>query len=281
MTSNFYAYVDEAGDEGFGKLRQPGISGQSKWFALGATLVSEQNDKFIPSWRDEVMSLFPKKQARNDLHFRHLNHSQRVAAARLISEKPIGICVIASNKETIIDSPKKQVFKEKQHLYNYLVRFLMERLTYACTHKVNFEGNGPARLFVTFSRRAGTDYRVMQQYFELMRDGREVMQSTRSINWQVFNPSDIRVENHAVRAGLQIADVVTSASFAALEPNEFGNIEPRYALLLKNRFLKEKGEIINGGLTIIPRVKQNPLNAEQLDFIMQLTKKKNDRPPDP
>jgi Protein of unknown function (DUF3800) len=270
MTSNFYAYVDEAGDEGFGKLRQPGTSGQSKWFALGATLVSEQNDKFIPSWRDEVMSLFPNKQARSDLHFRNLNHNQRVASVKLLSEKQLGICVVASNKETIIDSSKKQIFKEKQHLYNYLVRYLMERLTHACYQKVALDGNRPARLFVTFSRRAGTDYAVMQKYFELMRDGMEVMQSKRSINWQVFNPADIRVENHAVRAGLQIADVVTSASFAALEPNEFGNIEPRYALQLKNRFLKENSAVLDCGLTLIPRINQNPLNAEQLDFIKQL-----------
>ena len=111
------------------------------------------------------MSLFPNKRARKDLHFRDLNHSQRVAATKLIGEKPIGVCVIASNKGTIIDSPKKEIFKEKQHLYNYLVRFLMERLTDACAKKVNIAGNGPARLFVTFSRRSGTDYGVMQEYF--------------------------------------------------------------------------------------------------------------------
>lgn len=67
-----------------------------------------------------------------------------------------------------------------------------------------------------------------------------------------------------------MVDVITSATFATLEPNESGNIEPRYALSLKNRFLRENGEILDSGLTIIPRIKHNPLNDEQRGFITQL-----------
>lgn len=135
MPCSFSAYVDEAGDEGFGKLRLPGTTGQSHWLGVGAVLVSERNDRFMPSWRDEIVSLFPKKKNQRDLHFRHLNHSQRVAACNILREKPLGICVIASNKETILDSQELEVFKRKQHLYNYLVRWLLERLTAACREK--------------------------------------------------------------------------------------------------------------------------------------------------
>lgn len=271
MACSFSAYVDEAGDEGFGKLRNPGTTGQSRWLGLGAVLVSESNDRFMPLWRDEIVALFPKKNKR-DLHFRHLNHNQRVAACNSLRDKPLGICVIASNKATILDSEELDVFKRKQHLYNYLVRWLLERLAAACREKARRDGNGPASLFVTFSRRTGTDYQVMRSYFEFMRDGRELLKPVRSIDWDVFDPSNIRVENHAVRAGLQIADVVTSATCAALEPNEFGNIEPRYALSLKSRYLRERKRVLNCGLTLIPPIARCPLSDEQAAFIAELNR---------
>lgn len=110
----------------------------------------------------------------------------------------------------------------------------------------------------------------MREYFEFMRDGRELIKPVRSIDWTVFDPSNIRVENHAVRAGLQIADVVTSATCAGLEPNEFGNIEPRYALSLKARYLKERRRILNCGLTLIPPIGRSPLSEEQRAFIAEL-----------
>lgn len=272
MVTNYYAYIDEAGDEGFGKLRTPGGSGQSRWFAIGGIIVTQDNDRLLPLWRDEVMAMFPHKRKRRDLHFRYLNHGQRVVASRVVAEKPVGICVVASNKETILDAQELNVFKRKQHLYNYLVRFMMERITAACALKARQDGVARARLHVTFSRRAGTDYQVMRDYFRFMRDGREKIQPTRSINWTVFSPDDIRVENHAMRAGLQIADVVTSATYSALEPNEFGDIETRYALLLKQRYLRERSNILNCGLTIIPPVATNPLSDQQRHFIEQIRK---------
>lgn len=270
MTHKYFAYVDEAGDEGFGKLRQPGTTGQSRWLCLGAIVATETNDALIPSWRNEILSLFPKKGNQKDIHFRKLNHGQRLAACQRIAEKPIGICVVASNKETILDSEELETFKEKQHLYNYLIRFLMERLTAACSTKANGEA---ASLHVTFSRRSGTDYQAMREYFEFMRDGKELFRPVRSINWNVFNPSNIRVENHAVRAGLQIADVVTSATYSAVEPDPYGNTEPRYSLAMKSRYLHDKRTIANHGLTLIPPPWKSPLSDKQKEYIANMKKK--------
>lgn len=217
------------------------------------------------------MALFPAKQ-RRDLHFRYLNHAQRVAACEALSQKPIGIAVIASNKTTILDSGKINVFKQKQHLYNYLVRFLLERVTWICRERAKQISEDNARLRVIFSRRGGTDYQVMRDYLMMLRDGKEVLQPVRRIDWSVLDPNDIRVENHSVKAGLQIADVVTSATAAALEPNGFGHTEPRYALILKRRFIKERGLIGNCGLTLIPRPDRNPLTNSQRIFVQDLEK---------
>lgn len=249
----YFLYVDEAGDEGFGKLRKSDSGGQSRWLLLGAILVRKQNDSSLPAWRDEVMELFPRKRQR-DLHFKHLKHEQRVAAAKLLGQKRMGVCVVCSDKTTIPHLPPHllAIYKRKGHLYNYMVRFLLERATAACASVSLKAGNG-AKLYVTFSKRAGTDYEVMRDYLYLMRDGKEVLRPVRSIDWDVLHPEDIRVENHSKRAGLQIADIVTSSTYAALEPNLYGDVELRYASLLKERYLIDGGGIPNCGVTFIPK----------------------------
>lgn len=261
----FVAYVDEAGDEGFGKLGDGQATGQSKWFSIGASVVTEANDKNLPSWRDEIMDAFKNRNNR-DLHFRDLNHDQRVHACATIAEKPIGACVVSSNKITILDAEELDVFKRKQHLYNYLTRFLLERVTVACKRRAASEGK-KAALHVVFSRRKGTDYEQMRDYLKLMRDGKEKLKPVRSIDWNVLNPEDIAVENHKVRAGLQLADLFTSAIWKALEPNGYGRCEDRYARELSSRLIKFKGAALNCGITIIPPYSKCPLTKEQRAFL--------------
>lgn len=274
----YIAYVDEAGDEGLGKLRDKS-SGQSKWLAIGCTIVSAENDRNLVKWRDEIMAQFPKKKTR-DLHFRYLNHAQSVAACQYLSDKPLGICVVASNKITLLDSPKLEVFKQPGHLYNYLVRYLLERITTACLKHADRE-KVEARLRVVFSRRPNTDYQSMHNYLCLMRDGREKIPPVRSILWKVFSPDDIDVINHSKSAGLQISDVVTSATVSALEPNMYGNCEPRYSLSLKERYISHNGSRLNCGLTLIPPPNKSPLTDDHRKYIAALEEKAADpRPPD-
>ena len=270
MGLEFVAYIDEAGDEGFGKLRLPQQSGQSKWLLLGAAIVSKKNDGLLPSWRDGIMELFPNKKTR-DLHFRNLNHDQRIAACTALSHKPLGVAVVASNKSTIPSSGRVEVFKQKGYLYNYLVRYLLERVTAECRRAATKRSSdAAATVKIVFSKRGNTDYQSMREYMILMRDGLEVIRPVRSIDWGVLNPDDIRVENHSKLAGLQIADVLTSATASALEPSGFGHTEPRYSLILRDRYLRKSGSASNRGLTIIPKPADNPLTPDERSFINSL-----------
>lgn len=245
-------YIDEAGDEGFGKLLAEPTSAQSQWLMIGGIVVSKENDRLLPKWRDEIMEKFPHKR-RRDLHFQKLKHEQKVAACRLLSDKRFGACVVCSDKITIPKLSERllSVYKQKGHLYNYLVRFLLERVTESCAARSRKNGN-LCKLNVTFSKRAGTDYEVMRDYLFLMRDGKEKLSPLRSIDWAVLNPEDVKVEDHSNRAGLQLADVITSATYCALEPNLYGDTETRYAEFFKGRYLKRAQNLVGHGLTIIP-----------------------------
>ena len=273
----FVAYIDEAGDEGFGKLRNEGRTGQSRWLIMGALIVAKNNDRLLPSWRDNITDLFPQRQKR-DLHFRDLDHNQRVAACRYLAGKPVGVCMVCSNKVTILDPPKVDIFKQKGHLYNYLVRFLLERITAAVKIKSSLVGSKEAKVRIVFSRRGGTDYHEMKKYLELMRDDKEKFVPKRSIDWDVLHIDEISVDNHSRWAGLQLADIVTSATYSALEPNRYGLYEPRYAAELADKFISLWGSRLDSGLTLIPPLRNNPLDDEQRKFVISLTKKSGQAP---
>jgi len=86
----------------------------------------------------------------------------------------------------------------------------------------------------------------------------------------VFSPDDIKVENHSRWAGLQLADVATSATVAGLEPNGYGHYEPRYANTLAKRFLTKGKKVLNTGLVLVPPITKCPLDEAQKRFTLGL-----------
>lgn len=251
MPFTHIAYIDEAGDEGFGKLKHEDRGGQSQWLLLGAAVVRQDDDRQLPSWRDQILDRFPKSQKRT-LHFRDLRHEQKVVVCQEIGRRPVYSCITFSNKLTIPNSKWAEVFKQPGYLYNYMVRWLLERVTTFCHEDAQRCGMNRANLMVVFSRRGGTDYQHMREYMEYMRDGRDAKNAVRSIRWDVFDPRDIVVENHSKWAGLQVADCITSAFFHAVEPNFYGNYETRYADTLRQTVIRVDGSALNAGITPVP-----------------------------
>lgn len=265
---HFTVYIDEAGDEGIGRLAAGPVGGQSRWLALGCCIVARENDLKLPLWRDEILSRFPKRQTR-DLHFRNLKHDQKVVVCQEIAKKPIGVAITLSNKATIPGSKWESTFKQKGYLYNFLIRWLLERVTMVCRKR---SGEEECSLKVVFSRRGGTNYQTMMEYFKLMRDGNEVMRPARRIDWSMIDIDQIAVENHSKWAGLQFADCVTSAYYSAVEPNAYGNYEHSYAELLGGRLLRSNGTPLNCGLTVVPSRRSSALDGRQAQFFTSFEK---------
>jgi hypothetical protein len=89
----------------------------------------------------------------------------------------------------------------------------------------------------------------------------------------VFNITDIRVENHSKWAGLQIADCINSAFFSAVELNLYGNYETSYAENLRTRLITSSGTALNSGLTFVPSVTASKLDERQEAFVLTFRKK--------
>ncbi len=266
MAYSHVAYVDEAGDEGFGKLRNPDQGGQSNWLLLGAAIVRQSDDLSLPAWRNNILNRL-NRQTRRDLHFKDLKHDQRVVASQELANNPIFSCVTFSHKITLPGTRWAVIFKQPGYLYNYMTRWLLERITTFCASDAAEQGLQCCNLKVVFSRRGGTNYQAMRGYMELMRDGRELIRPVRSIDWAVLDPANIVVENHSKWAGLQLADVVTSSFFAAVEPNRYGNFELSYADNLRNTVLRHgNGNALNYGITPVPSLGGCQANVDQRSF---------------
>ena len=250
MPYDYVAYIDEAGDDGFGKLVTGDKGGQSRWLVLGCCLATRDADLKLPAERDKILARFPKRQSRV-IHFRDLKHAQKVVACQEISKMPLEAALTFSHKVTLPGSRWQTTFSQKGYLYNYLLRWLLERITTHC-HRQSRE----CSLRLIFSRRSGTDYQKMIDYLELMRDNRELVRPVRSINWSVLDIKDIAVENHSKWAGLQLADCITSAFFSAVEPNAYGNYETSYADLLRSKLISSGGITLGVGLTLVPQSKK-------------------------
>jgi Protein of unknown function (DUF3800) len=270
MSFTHIAYVDEAGDEGLGKLSSGTSGGQSRWLLLGAAIVRGADDPDIPKYRDAIMDRFPNKR-RRDLHFRELKHEQKVVVAQEIAKLPVKTCITLSHKATLVGSGSESRFREPGLYYRYMTRWLLERVSTQCARDAQKEGI-QGRLRVVFSRRGGTDYNSMTSYMEFMRDGRERIQPARSIDWSVFDPSDIAVENHGVRAGLQLADAVTSAFFVAVEPNLYGNYDTTYADILRGSVLRLNGNALNTGVSPVPGLDRCGADELQRAFLESFRK---------
>lgn len=192
------------------------------------------------------------------------------------SPESIGLSLAMSHKVTIPGTKWEAVFKQKNYLYNYLLRWLLERVSDVCFRVASPH---PCSVRIVFSQRKNSDYQTMRDYLILMRDGREQIQPVRSINWGVIDVDRIAVENHSKWAGLQLADCATSAFFNAIEPNQYGNYEPAYAKMLGSRLIKSKaGHVLNCGLTPVPSMHKSALDTAQTAFFSMFIQKSRQAP---
>lgn len=262
MSHSFIAYIDESGDEGFGKYRVKGRSGgASHWLTLSVSVWRFSRDHDAVKWVKEIKGSLPSQRVNKPLHFKDLDHAQKVMALNVLSEKPLrSICVTAHKS-----SMSEKTYGEKNRLYFYLCRYLIERLTWLCKDLRRVVPEGDGRVKIVFSRRGGMSYEKFQNYMKLLRDGHD--NENIQIKWSVIDIDAIEARDHSSRAGLQIADLIASGFTAGLEPDMYGNCELRYASILRNQFYSKNGNFLSYGAKLVPNYKELKLNTQQSKFI--------------
>lgn len=255
MTHTYLAYIDESGDDGLGTpFREPGANGgSSRWLVISACLFRKTHDLEAVRWRNEISAKMPERKSKT-LHFAKLNHGQKLATVQTLASKPIRALSVVAAKEPIPEG----IYNDKNQLYFYMTRYLIERLSWLCRdHRPNApEGDG--RVAITFSRRGGMQYDEFRDYLVRLKGDKEVR-----IAWPVIDIDAVSAADHSGSASLQLADAIASSVAAGFEPDRYGNCEPRYAETLKPITYNRAKNYLSYGLKMVPKHEDCGLNEQQ------------------
>jgi len=241
---SFKAYVDESGDEGF--VFNPDGSGSRRWLVLSAVVVRRKNDHSLVTLMADTRKII-KKAPKKQLHFSDLKHEQRVPYVRRIAENPLRTVSVLVHKPSIKEPEKFQA--EKFLLYRYAVRFLLERVSWLCRdHRSAGEGDG--KVEIIFSNRSIMSYEVLRSYLRLLKEHSDPMDVR--VDWSVVDPEHVFAVNHEQLAGLQVADAVASSLYYAVQPSQYGEIEEKYAVLLKPTIYRHMNKALGYGVKFWP-----------------------------
>lgn len=216
---SFNVYIDEAGDEGFRFERRT-----PEWFIISAVITRTDNDLETLSGILKPVRALYRLGDTQEIHFRKLTHEKKIPYVERIASAKVRSVTVAVYKPGI---QEQETFQARNRLYFYVCRFLLERVSWFCRDSFNpakHAGDGSIQLI--FSKRKNLSYEELSGYLEKLHE-----QSTCSdirIDWERIKENQIKAYSASQKMGLQIADAIASATYAALNKNDYGYTEERY-----------------------------------------------------
>ena len=232
----FTVYIDESGDEGF----KFGPNQSSRWFVLSAVIVPTANDPCVALAAGIRERL--NKPRLYTLHFKDLRHEHRIVVC-----DGIRTCANLVTTSILIYKPRLTnvaTFKQKDCLYFYFTRYLLERVSWWCRDNAV---DGDATADVIFEHRASITYQNLRDYLGRLRPDPNV-----TIAWEVIDPTRVRPLPKTQRAGLQVADAIAGSLTSACEVNGYGYTEDRYARMIEPVAYRRGGAALSYGVKFFP-----------------------------
>ena len=223
-----HAFIDEAGQ----RSRSPRSSDH---FVMSAVIVPERHldrsSAFLARLRGDL-----GRNTNHVLHWRNLKHRERVHIARQLGEqKWLVISNVVVCKRALTGVPLND-----DQAYLYTFRFLLERLSW-------FARDTNHSLTYTLAHVVRFKKEKLRQYETALK-----VAPGCQVAWQVVDGGGALDQPSRVEH-LQLADATASATWAAFEPDKFGNTEPRYLQLLAARlYRRPKSPLTSYGLKIHP-----------------------------
>lgn len=176
MTASWVVYIDESGDEGFrfGK-------GSSDWFIVSAVVTQKATDLETVKLVDHVREQVLNRKDHEPLHFRKLKHEHRIPFLDVLSQADLKALVVLIHKPSI---KNVEIFQQKNRMYFYAARLLLERVSWYCRDHVTTKTPGDDTAEIIFSNRGGMKYEEFRQYMNRLRHRTE--SDDVQINWNVI-----------------------------------------------------------------------------------------------
>lgn len=202
----------------------------------------------------------PPQKRNKTLHFADMDHPQRIMAVHGLCNRPLRITAVIANKPTIPPG----IYVEKNQLYHYMSRYLLERLSWLCRDMRKDVPEGDGRIKIIFARRGGMSTDDFKSYLQILKASND---PDIQIHWPVIDIDGIEAHDQPSKFGLQMADIAISGLTWALEPDLYGNCEPRYARALKPHIYHRGNNYCSYGTKIVPKPEQIPPTKELTEFL--------------
>ncbi|MBO9522603.1 MAG: DUF3800 domain-containing protein [Nocardioidaceae bacterium] len=227
-----HAYVDEAGQRSHSAR-------SSDHFVMSAVLVDDDH-------REEARALLGGlrvdlgRKPDQVLHWRNIKqHSAKLHMARTIGQAPfLQVCSVVVCKRHLDGTGM-----DEDTAYLYTFRFLLERMSWLA-------GDSGHELHYTLAHIVRFKLETLREYERRLR-----AMSDCTVRWSVVTERGGRLDQPVRVEELQLADAVASATYAAFEPDGFGNVENRYLRELSPRMWRRgagSNALTSYGLKIHP-----------------------------
>jgi hypothetical protein len=271
----YIAFIDESGDPGLERVRPVDNPGSSEWLVMGAAVIEVSNELAPVQWVRSISDTIGFRQKR-ELHYRDLLDWQKPLACQELAKLPVKLFALLSNKKNMRQhkneraAAKSSSISPRQYFYKFCLRLILERIThYVLSHSTRAYG-GPRHVKVIFSRRDGHGYGHTFAYNEILkaqaRAGTTYL-NKRTIRWEVMDYRLLETESHNSNAGLQLADIVASSFYQAVDILPPTLWDTRNAQLLEPSMAKYQNNFENYGVTFAPfNYYEADLQPSQIDI---------------
>jgi len=239
--SLWHAYVDESGDRGWKRRSAdtaPGKrTGSSEHFCITAVLVPDgAQPSILDGWARVATEI--GRAPTDTVHWTSVrSHSQRLHLCKSVrAMEDLRIISVVFSKW---DVENTRAIREPDYLYHWLLRLLVERLSW-------FGKRHDAQTVMHFAQVKGLPPRLIAAYLG------GLQQRATSIEWDHLHmPARINTPHN--QRMLQVADTASGAVYAAFEWDGYGNTEGRYLDTLHPRLWRPAGGALQTyGLKICP-----------------------------
>ena len=226
--TEFYAYIDESGDEGTGGKG-------TKWFVVSALIASQEEATALGYTYHRIKQRI-NLGSDKILHWSELSHLRKKAVVEELAthDFSIGSVLVDTQHPDIINTKPKLAGRR---LYFYTFRRLVERITWYCD-----DNGGKVRLYP--ENKAGIRYDELNGYLSYIQSQPDC--EIRKGCILGVNPKAKSQSNL-----LQLADCVCGAIQNAVE-FKYGVIEDSYLLALQGKVYRRGGKVFGYGIKFMP-----------------------------
>lgn len=171
MSYQYILYVDEAGDDKARNLKPHYPDGNSEWLCLGGYVVRESVEAELEERRNALLREIGGQDG-GVLHYRNYKPRNRIKVCKKLATYRARAFVVCSFKETMIGHSNPRAATaggdERQILYNFVTRLLLERVTEFVHNDAQKQGHKNPVLKIIMASRKGHHFGHFKEYVQTL-----------------------------------------------------------------------------------------------------------------